>query len=68
MSEENRLIDLEIKISHQDQIIEDLHQVIYQQQLTIDALEKRLTLLEKRFNENATGGLDIRGHEKPPHY
>lgn len=67
--DESRIVNLEIKVSHQDEVIEELHQVIYQQQKTIDKLETLLSGLTKRLqdvlgNEDA----EIRGHEKPPHY
>lgn len=65
---DERLTNLEIKISHQDHTIEELHQVIYQQQQTIDQLTKKIIDLTKRFDESGLGGQDIRGNEKPPHY
>ncbi|MBC7465502.1 MAG: SlyX family protein, partial [Bdellovibrio sp.] len=59
---------LETKISHQDFLLEELHQVIYKQQLTIDLLEKKIMALSKHFEETGTTGIEIRGNEKPPHY
>lgn len=67
--DEKRIIDLETKIAHQDLLLEELNQVIYQQQLQIDQLDKTLRQLAKRFKEAlGSEGEDIRGHEKPPHY
>lgn len=62
---EERLINLEMKVSHQDVIIEDLHQVVYQQQLLIERLLKKIEPIEALLkSEN-----EIRGPgEKPPHY
>lgn len=68
MSEEARITNLEIKISHQDLLLEELHQVVYKQQQTIDALEKKIISLTKRFEESGANGIEIRGNEKPPHY
>lgn len=66
---EKRLVDLEVKISHQDLLIEELNQVIYDQQKAIDDLQTLVNQLGKRFKEVlGTEGEDIRGHEKPPHY
>ncbi len=66
---EKRLIDLEMKMAHQDLLLEELNQVVYQQQKTIDKLETTLTSLVKRFQEVLTSGDEIRGpNEKPPHY
>jgi SlyX protein len=67
--DESRLVNLEIKISHQDQVIEDLHQVIYEQQKAIEKLEVTLNGLTKRLQEALNEeGSEIRGNEKPPHY
>ena len=65
---EQRLTDIEIKVAHQDHVIEELHQVIYEQQKTIDKLQSTLTIISKRIQEALADGTDIRGHEKPPHY
>ncbi len=62
---EQRVIDLEIKISHQELALESLQQLVYDQQKAIDKLEARMANLGKRFD----GGLDIGpANEKPPHY
>lgn len=62
---EQRLIDLEIKISHQEQTVDTLQQLIYEQQKAIARLESRVERLGKRIE----GELDIgSGDEKPPHY
>ncbi|HEX7674111.1 MAG TPA: SlyX family protein [Bdellovibrio sp.] len=65
---EQRLTDIEIKVAHQDHVIEELHQVIYEQQKTIDKLQSTLTIISKRIQEALGDGTEIRGHEKPPHY
>lgn len=66
---EQRLIDLEFKISHQDAALEELSQVLYQQQQTIDLLEAKFNGLLKRLQEGNLSGQDVReGNEKPPHY
>mgnify|MGYP000903993984 FL=1 len=62
---QERLVNIEMKISHQDLIIEDLNQVIYQQQQTIDVLSKKLKLLEDQFRADPNIGP---AGEKPPHY
>lgn len=66
MDFEKRLIDLETKISFQDQTIEDLHEVLYKQQKQIDQLEKNIEILQNNFK--AGDGNEIRPNEKPPHY
>jgi SlyX protein len=65
MDFEKRLIDLETKISFQDQTIEELHVVIYKQQKQIDQMEK---MMENLKGQIKSGESDIRPNEKPPHY
>ncbi len=62
---ENRFINIEMKLSHQDVMLEELHQVIYQQQETIDQLQKKIKLLIEQMSADS----EIRpAGEKPPHY
>lgn len=65
MDFEKRLIDLETKISFQDQTIEDLHDVIYKHQQQINQLQKAI---ENFQNQIKSGENDILPNEKPPHY
>lgn len=62
------LIDLEIKISHQEVEIEELKKSLFDQTKTIDRLEKEL----KRLNDRIDGLVNPQqigpGNEKPPHY
>ena len=66
MDFEKRLIDLETKISYQDQTIEDLHEALYKQQQQITQLEKAIENLNRQINSGDEN--DIRPNEKPPHY
>ena len=60
---EERLIEIEIKIANQEHLLEQLNTVMYEQQKTIDRLEKSLKELEK------ANQLEIGPHNvKPPHY
>lgn len=62
---DERFIAIEMKISHQDKLLEELHQVLYEQQDRIQKLEKKLKQLEDMSNSDA----EIRpANEKPPHY
>ncbi|AHI05810.1 SlyX protein [Bdellovibrio bacteriovorus W] len=67
---DERLINLEIKITQQDHIIEELNEVIIEQQKRIEDLELKTTALIEKFKELMTdpGDGDILPHEKPPHY
>jgi SlyX protein len=63
---EERLIEIETKLSHQENLLEELHQVLYRQQETIDQMEKALKVLVKRVpDESKEVGP---GNQKPPHY
>ena len=66
---EQRIIELEIKVSHQEVLIEELNQVIYEQQKTTDKLEASLTRLTKKLQELLAANEETQlPHEKPPHY
>lgn len=58
---EERLTELEIKITRQDVLLEQLNDVIYEQQKQIDEFVKRIKVLETK-----PGGTPA--NERPPHY
>ncbi len=63
---EERLTNLETKISYQDQIIEDLNQVVIELQQKLEKLEK----LCKALTDDSKGS-NIKDHSlevPPPHY
>ena len=68
MSEE-RLVDIESKLAHQDQLLLDLDDVITAQQAKLIQLEQLCqTLLERvRAISDAMPG-DAQADERPPHY
>ena len=67
---ENRIIELETKVSFQDKAIEDLSETIFrldqkmeQLQRICDGLKQKLTALTEQ------AGLDVGEHnQKPPHF
>jgi uncharacterized coiled-coil protein SlyX len=61
---ESRLVDLEIKYTHLERQYADLSQVVFEQQRTLEALQKELARLRGRIDELG----DPAAHEKPPHY
>ena len=65
--DESRLIDIEMKLSHQEFLIEELNQVVREQTETILKLEMGLKKLLDRDAESA-GRQVGPGNEKPPHY
>ncbi len=65
----HRLTDLEIKTSFQEDLLEQLNQVVYQQQLKIDQLAEELTRLRLQMQDNAsTPTFRSLRDELPPHY
>ena len=65
---DQRIIDLETKISFQDKSIEDLSDSVYLQQQQLTELEKKIQALQKRIESDQNGDSEIRPQEKPPHY
>nr|WP_283811509.1 SlyX family protein [Herbaspirillum robiniae] len=69
VSSEDRIIDIEMKLAHQEHLVDELNQTVYRQQKKIDELEMLLGALAKRFKELADTSQDrAAANEKPPHY
>ncbi len=65
MKIEERLIDFEMRITHQDDMIDELNKTVYQQQLKIDRFETILKEMASRIIELEN---NTPLNEKPPHY
>lgn len=66
---EDRLMEIEIKILRQEDLVESLNQIVYQQQKKIDYLEAMLTTLAKQLKQSQDNEREIApANEKPPHY
>jgi SlyX protein len=63
---EPRLIALEMKVSYQEQQIEELQKTVDEQYFVIEKMEKALkTVIDKmKIDDDSVNAL----HEKPPHY
>lgn len=65
MDTDERLTDLEIRLTHQEDMIEELNKAVYRQQVKISDLESILKELAVRL-------VDIESNrplnERPPHY
>ena len=62
------LIELEIKISHQEIAIEELQRTVFEQHNRIEKLEKSLQILTERIDGRNAGPEIGPANEKPPHY
>jgi SlyX protein len=68
-SVEQRLIDLEMRITHHERMAEELSQVVADQGQVIDMLTARMRRLLARLQEAESGWRPSPQDEKPPpHY
>ncbi|MFC5551929.1 SlyX family protein [Massilia aerilata] len=67
MSDEDRFIDIEIKVAHQENLVESLNQTIYEQGRRIDQLEAMVAKLAGHIRILRDAGQGP-VNEKPPHY
>lgn len=67
---EERLVDLEIKLTRQEDIVETLNTQVYRQQKKIDELESLCASLARRLQEFALNASQKSSvvDERPPHY
>ena len=70
MTDAARLDALEMRIVHQDEVIEDLNRVVTAQWKEIDRLTREVAALAERVNlaEQSSAGLDQGEEPPPPHY
>lgn len=70
MTLEERLVRIELKLTAQEDLVQELNLLVYQQQKQIDELRAICTALAKRLGqaENDGGGSDPYAVERPPHY
>lgn len=67
MSNEDRFVDIELKLVHQEDLVESLNQVVYQQSRRIDQLAAMVSQLADHIRDNAQSGSNPVS-DKPPHY
>jgi SlyX protein len=68
MDQEERFIELEIKLALQEDMVDSLNQTVYEQAKRIDQLEGMLHKLAEHIRNNAHAGPNTVLNEKPPHY
>ena len=65
---EDRLVDIEVKLAHQEQTILELNEVVTAQQARIMQLEELCEKLIERMRSLGDGVADVPQDERPPHY
>ena len=68
MSQEDRFVDIEIKLAYQEDLVESLNQMVYQQSQRIDQLEALVGKLADHVRSNAQSTPGVLLNERPPHY
>lgn len=65
---EQRIIDLEIKLSFMEDLLDELNQAVVRHQQHIDMLAREVTGLRQQIGDNTTGTFRSLREELPPHY
>ncbi|MYN00984.1 SlyX protein [Pseudoduganella sp. DS3] len=67
MDSEERFVNIELKLVHQEDLVEALNQRVYEQQKQIDMLEDLVRALAERVRTSSlTNQTPL--NERPPHY
>lgn len=65
---EERLTQLEIKASYAEDLLDQLNELVYRQQLQIDRLNRELAALHGRLDDAGSAPWRSLRDELPPHY
>ncbi|MDP1871273.1 MAG: SlyX family protein [Gallionella sp.] len=66
---EERFVNIETKISYQEDLVEELNKIIYQQQQKLSQLEAICASLTGHIQSlNEAGNINKTANERPPHY
>ena len=65
---EERLVNIETKITYQEDLIEELNKAIYQQQKKLERLEAMCQSLAGHVEALAAASEGKPANERPPHY
>jgi len=68
MDHEQHFIDIEIKLTAQEDLTQQLSDLVYEQQKQIQELQALYKALVRRMNEGQADGPDPYAQERPPHY
>ena len=65
---EDRLIEIETKLTHQEDLLAQLNDALTQQQAQLSELHERCRLLQEKFDSLDSGEGGSAEPETPPHY
>ena len=66
---EDRLVDIETKLSYQEDLVEELNKTVYQQQQKLERLQAMCEALARELRALAEAGNDGKSaNKRPPHY
>ena len=65
---EDRITELEIKFSHQDQLVDELNKIISNQQISIDKLINEIQNIKISLEGSASQSNRTLEDDVPPHY
>lgn len=68
MEHEDRFVDIELKLVHQEDLVDSLNQTVYQQARRIDQLEAMVQQLAEHLRTLREVGQQNPVNERPPHY
>jgi SlyX protein len=68
MDQDERFMAIEIKLAHQEDLVESLNDVVYQQTRRIDQLEAMVNALAEHIRNAAQNAPNAPANEVPPHY
>jgi SlyX protein len=68
MTADERLIELEARYAHLEDLTEKLNEVVYQQQRELSALHAAVDVLLKKNRASEGQVVDATVNERPPHY
>jgi SlyX protein len=68
MNQDERITNLEIKLSFSEDLLEELNQTVFKQQQRIELLVKEIQALKLQMASNMSSDGNSPGDERPPHY
>jgi SlyX protein len=68
MNQDERITNLEIKLSFSEDLLEELNQTVFKQQQRIELLVKEIQTLKLQMASNIPSDGNSSQDERPPHY